>query len=153
MAGEPGSERGTAGYTAVRVKVDYAHAISTIRKNGNGRALKERVPSNWPTRLAGSSNVTICLWPMQNFDPKTTDTKILQDAFSTCGDVRSAILVKGLGGQSTGAGYIHFEDHQSAKVSWHAALKQTLHLHCDAIILRALTASMEGAAHAHEHEE
>ena len=85
---------------------------------------------------------------MQNFDPKTTDTKILQDAFSTCGDVRSAILVKGLGGQSTGAGYIHFEDHQSAKVSWHAALKQTLHLNPrDAIIPRALTASMEGAAH------
>ena len=27
MAGEPGSERETAGYTAVRVKVDYAHAI------------------------------------------------------------------------------------------------------------------------------
>ena len=110
------------------------------------------VPSNWPTRLAVSSNVTVGLWPMQNFDPKTTDTKILQDAFSTCGDVRSAILVKGLGGQSTGAGYIHFEDHQSAKVSWHAALKQTLHLSRDAIIPRALKSSTEGAVHDREHE-
>ena len=60
--------------------------------------------------------------------------------------------MKGLGGQSTGAGYIHFEDHQSAKVSWHAALKQTLHLPRDAITPRALTASMRGAPHAHEHE-
>ena len=134
MAGEPGSERETAGYTAVRVKVDYACATSAIRKKGHGRALKGRVPSSWLTRLAVYLNVTARLWPMQNFDPKTTDTKILQDAFSSCGDVRSAILAKGLGGQSTGAGYIHFEDHQAARVSWHAALKPSWHLPCSAVI-------------------
>ena len=51
--------------------------------------------------------------------------------------------MKGLGGQSTGAGYIHFEDHQSAKVSRHAALKQTLHFPRDATLPRALTASIK----------
>ena len=124
MAGVLGSERETAGYTAVRVKVTYIHLLSATQKKDNGRASKGRGSLKWPTRLAVDLNVTPSLWPVQNFDPKTTDTKTLQDAFSSCGDVRSAILVKGLGGQSTGAGYIHFEDHQAAKVGWRAALSR-----------------------------
>ncbi len=52
----------------------------------------------------------------QNLSPDSTDTGMLQEVFASCGNVKSAVVVKGQGGQSTGAAYIHFEDHTSAKV-------------------------------------
>jgi len=60
---------------------------------------------------------------MQNLDPNTADAETLQQAFATYGRVKSAVLVKGQGGQNTGAAYVHFEDDNSAKVS--ACLQDT----------------------------
>ncbi|CAL5228112.1 g11188 [Coccomyxa viridis] len=54
-----------------------------------------------------------------NLSPDSTDTGLLQEVFASCGNVKSAVLVKGQGGQSTGAAYIHFEDHSSAKAAVH----------------------------------
>ena len=55
-------------------------------------------------------------WYTQNLSPDSIDAATLQDVFGSCGNVKSAVVVKGQGGQSTGAAYIHFEDHTSAKV-------------------------------------
>ena len=52
----------------------------------------------------------------QNLSPDSIDTATLQEVFGSCGNVKSAVVVKGQGGQSTGAAYIHFENHTSAMV-------------------------------------
>lgn len=61
-------------------------------------------------------HVTGTPWYMQNLSPNSIDAPTLQEVFGSCGIVKSAVVVKGQGGQSTGAAYIHFEDHTSAKV-------------------------------------
>ena len=55
-------------------------------------------------------------WYTQNLSPDSTEPAMLQEVFASCGHVRNAVVVKGQGGQSTGAAYIYFEDHTSAKV-------------------------------------